>query len=320
MKTVFMFSGQGSQYFQMGRPLYESPGPFREWMQRMDRLVLDLCGHSVLAALYDPDRRKADAFDQTALSHPAIFMVEYALAQALIEADVVPDLVLGASLGSMAALALGGGLSVEEALAVVVRQAALLESDCQPGGMIAVLAEPALHAREELLRRHSEVSAVNLDAHFVLSAPQPSLPAIEAFLKDRKLSFQRLPVAFAFHSQWIDEIRADFLALVGPFSSRALGIPLACCAQARVVGRVSDKDYWSILRQPIRLRDTIAQLERSGPHRYIDAGPSGTLATLVKYALAGGSRSCAQPVMSPFGRDLDSFAAAAQAARRAPVD
>src|SRR5215212_6073962 len=115
LHNVFLFSGQGSQYFQMGRALFETNRTFRTWMTRLDDLARQCSGRSVLDTLYSDRYAKGDPFDRTLLSHQAIFMVEYSLAQTLIEAGVWPDLVLGASLGSFAAASVAEILAVEDA-------------------------------------------------------------------------------------------------------------------------------------------------------------------------------------------------------------
>ena len=99
-ETVFMFSGQGSQYFQMGRELFEKNETFRDWMIRLDDIPRHVSGKSVIEVLYSDVYGKGDRFDRTLLTHPAIFMVEYSLAETLVEAGVRPDMVLGVSLGS----------------------------------------------------------------------------------------------------------------------------------------------------------------------------------------------------------------------------
>jgi acyl transferase domain-containing protein len=114
MRNVFMFSGQGSQYYQMGRALYEQGGTFARSMRAMDRIVQDLGCPSVVNALYG-DQPKGAPFDDLVLSHPAIFMVEFALSQTLLEMGIEPHLTLGVSLGSVAASVLAGGLRMEEA-------------------------------------------------------------------------------------------------------------------------------------------------------------------------------------------------------------
>lgn len=101
-----MCSGQGSHYYQMGHELFLRHAGFRRHMEAMDRVVVELGGGSVLAALYDPARHKLDCFDEISLTHPAIFMIEIALAALLIEGGVLPDLVLGSSMGMFAAATL----------------------------------------------------------------------------------------------------------------------------------------------------------------------------------------------------------------------
>src|SRR5215510_16507257 len=164
-----MFSGQGSQYFQMGKALYENNETFRGWMQRLDESALRESGLSVIETLYSTAHGKGDPFDRTVLTHPAIFMVEYSLAETLIEAGVRPDMVLGVSLGSFAAATVAGFIAVEDALTSVVRQAIAFEEYCQPGGMTAVLTDPALFA-EQFFRDRCELAAVNFSSHFVISA------------------------------------------------------------------------------------------------------------------------------------------------------
>jgi len=292
----------------MGQELFAHDRVFRYWMTRLDDMVHDLSGQSVLAALYSPKHRKSDAFERTLLTHPAIFMVEYSLAQALIHENVLPDLTLGASLGSFAAATVAGLLDVEDALRAVVRQAALLEECCEPGGMIAALADPALYA-EEFLCQRSELAAVNFAAHFVVSSQRSQLAEIEAGLNERKLTYQRLPVAFAFHSRWIDEARAPFVAFLRSMRHKRGTLPMVCCDRAAVLDAVPDDYFWSIARNAIRFPAAIARLEEQGPYRYIDLGPAGTLATFMKYGLLGASRSTTHVVLTPFGLDQRNMAA-----------
>src|SRR5205085_5279776 len=130
-----MFSGQGSQYFQMGRELFEKNQTFRDWMVRLDEIARKSSGTPVIETLYSDLQSRGNPFERTLLTHPAIFMVEYSLAQTLMHAGVWPDLVLGASIRSFAAAAVGGFIDVEDALTAVVRQPIVLEESCQTGGM-----------------------------------------------------------------------------------------------------------------------------------------------------------------------------------------
>jgi bacillaene synthase trans-acting acyltransferase len=306
--TVFMFSGQGSQRFQMGRELYDCDDTFREWMLRLDGIAQDASGRSVIEALYSGAHSKGDPFDRTLLTHPAIFMVEFSLAQTLIHAGVRPDMVLGASLGSFAAAAVAGFIDVEDALTAVTLQAIALEECCEPGGMIAVLADPALFA-ENFLNGRSELAAVNFSSHFVVSARRAELAEIEADLKERDIGYQRLPVSVPFHSQWMDAAKARFESFMRSIRLKRGRLPLACCDQSTVLSDLSDDYFWNVVRRRIRYRETIERLEREGARRYIDLGPSGTLATFLKYLTPATSRSKTHAILTPYGFDRKNLAA-----------
>jgi bacillaene synthase trans-acting acyltransferase len=300
--TIFMFSGQGSQYFHMGRALYDGDGAFREWMMELDDIARGESGRSVIETLYSDAHGKGDPFDRTLLTHPAIFMVEYSLAQSLMRAGVWPDIVLGVSLGSFAAAAVAGFISVEDAMTAVMRQASALEECCEPGGMIAVLADPALFA-EDFLGGRSELAAVNFSSHFVVSARRAELVEIEGALRKRNIGYQRLPVSVPFHSQWMEKAKAPFESFMRSIRRDRGRLPLACCDQTAILSDLPDDYFWNVVRRPIRFRETIARLERQGARRYIDVGPSGTLATFLKYVTPASAKSTAHAILTPYGFD-----------------
>ena len=301
-EIVFMFSGQGSQHFQMGRALFERNDCFRESMTRLDGIARQAAGESIIATLYSDVHGKGEPFDRTLLTHPAIFMVEYSLAQCLMRSGVQPAMVLGVSLGSFAAAAVAGFIDVDAALIAVIRQARALEACGEPGGMIAVLADPALYGRAGLNTR-SELAAVNFSSHFVVSARQTELAEIEADLEEHRVGHQRLPVSFPFHSQWIDGAKADFESHMRSVRCRQGRVPLVCSEETTAVSDVSDGYFWNVVRRPIRFHDTVARLERRGAHRYIDVGPAGTLATFLKYGLLSTTRSTVHAILTPYGFD-----------------
>ena len=301
-----MFSGQGSQYFHMGRELFERNSTFHEWMLRLDDIVQRSSGRPVTEALYCSAHNKHDVFDRTLLTHPAIFMVEYSLAQTLIEAGVWPDIVLGVSLGTFAAAAVAGFIGVEDALTAVLQQATALEEWCEPGGMTAILAAPALFTEDFLSR--SELAAINFSSHFVVSAKNAELAEIEAELKKRAIGYQRLPVSFPFHSQWIEKAKAPFVSFMRSVQRRPGQLPLACSDQTIVVSELSDDYFWNVVRHPIRFRETTARLEQEGARRYIDVGPSGTLATFLKYWMPATAKRV-HTILTPFGLDQKNLAA-----------
>jgi malonyl CoA-acyl carrier protein transacylase len=168
--------------------------------------------------------------------------------------------------------------------------------------MIAVLADPALF-EEEFLSGRGELAAVNFSSHFVVSARKAELAEIEAALRKRNIEYQRLPVSFPFHSRWIDRAKAPFESFMRTVPRNTGRLPLACCDQAAILPDLPDDYFWNVVRRPIRFRETIARLEREGARRYIDAGPSGVLATLLKYVTPATTRSTARAILTPYGFD-----------------
>lgn len=309
-KTVFLFSGQGSQYYQMGRAMYEQDLVFRSSMDQMDRLALDMLGTSVVQALYGP-HGKAEPFDDLRLTHPAIFMVEYALAQSVMELGITPDCTVGASLGTFAALAVAGCMTAQEALAMVIRQAQAIDEHCPKGGMIAVLGAPKLYEDSPFLQARSVIAGRNFATHFVLSAPAENLSAIHGFLTRAGVTCQALPVHYPFHSPWIDPLREILIAASGSTRFRLSDTPVICCAMGGVLREASDDFFWKVARDQIGFMPAMAHLEQSGPVDYLDLGPSGTLATFLKYLLPQDSTSRRFTLMTPYRRETELFASMA---------
>jgi bacillaene synthase trans-acting acyltransferase len=226
----------------------------------------------------------------------------------LIHAGIRPDIVLGVSLGSFAAATVAGFIGVEDALTAVMRQAIALEECCEPGGMTAVLADPALFA-EDFLSGRSELAAVNFCSHFVVSARRTELGEIEAALRQHNVGYQRLPVSFPFHSKWIDKAKAPFESFMRSIRCKQGRLPLVCCDQAAVLSDLPDDYFWNVVRHPIRFRETTARLEQEGARRYIDVGPAGTLATFLKYGMPVTTKSTVHAILTPYGFDQKNLAA-----------
>jgi len=309
-KTVFLFSGQGAQYYQMGRELYEQNPVFRSSMDRLDRLAREILGMSVVRSLYG-EHGKAEPFDDIRLTHPAIFMVEISLARTVIELGIEPDCTLGASLGTAAALVAAGCLPEEDALALVIRQALTIERHCPRGAMLAVLAEPEVYAQSPFLQARSVIAGQNFARHFVLSIPEDNLAAVQAYLARAGVLFSVVPVRYPFHTPWLDPIRDQLIDPRGAAAIRLGATPVICCGRGGVLDEIPDDYLWRVARGEIYFMDAIHGLEQSGPFNYVDLGPSGTLATFVKYLLPQHSASRSLPAMTPFGRDQASLAAMA---------
>lgn len=288
----------------MGRELFEHNACFRAAMQRADRMVVDRCGESVLAALFADGHARDIPFDRLLLSHPAIFMVEYALAKALFESGTRPDMVLGTSLGAFAAAAIAGCIDPDAALLAVIEQAIALEAHAERGYMIAVMSAQERFFTPELSVL-CELGARNFTNHSVLSLPESNLSAVEAWLRQCGVAFQRLPVNVPFHSRWIEPARKPYEDFLHTLPLRLGKIPIVCCATSMVFDTLPANYLWSVVRDRVLFQRAINVIESRDSYRYVDVGPGGTMATFLKYVLPAESKSRVHQIMSPFGGDVN---------------
>jgi acyl transferase domain-containing protein len=164
-----------------------------------------------------------------------------------------------------------------------------------------------LYRQLSTLHQHSEIAAVNFDSHFVVSAAEESMGEIESVLVRENITYQKIAVSYPFHSRWIEGAKEAAMAVLGTILFRPPTIPLTCCAKAGALGVLTPEAIWSTVRQPIAFEETIGELEKSGPHHYVDVGPAGTLATFLKYALPSTSKSKSYAVLSPFGTEVKNY-------------
>ena len=322
-KLTFLFSGQGSQYFGMGGEMLATNQTFRRWMTKLEVQVRDRTGSSVLEILHKPGREKGEAFVRTSISHPALFMVQYSLAQVVMELGILPDFVLGTSLGEFVAAAVSGAMGFEEALDAVIDQALCLETSCPRGGMVAILNGPELFWNTELCRL-SELAGVNFKRHFVVAAAQERSGEISRFLDAREVQHILLQVSFPFHSSFIDPAESAFLKCIESLAWVRPSLPWLSCARCEWLDEVPREYLWEVVRRPMHFERAIAVLESMGDGMdYLDLGPSGTLAMFVKYNLSKTSSSRFFPILTPFGRDregLERAVASLLASNQVPVN
>lgn len=310
---VFMFSGQGSHYFQMGKELFEHQATFRGWMTEMDKIVARMLGCSIIELLYDTNNRKEHVFDRMRYTHPAIFMVEYALSHVLKERGITPDILLGSSLGEYSAAAVAGVIDVEEMLTILVDHAMLCEQYCADGGMIAIFGSPEVYHSTAVLHGNCEIASINFDSHFVVSGSASRLKIVAEYLDKNEINFQLLPVAHAYHSSIFDSVKSAFLETLKNIPSVSPAIPVISCAAAKVLDTIGPEDYWNAVRSPILFQDTLLGIEQKHNAIYLDLGPSGTLSTFAKYVLPKNTASENFPILTPFGRDVRNLDAVKQA-------
>lgn len=303
LPVVFMFTGQGSQYHHMGKELFDDNEVFRAALQRYDAAIADDVGESVLARIFDPARRKSDPLTDTRITHPAIVMIELALAETLRSAGVEPDHLLGYSLGEYAAAAVAGSIDPVDCLRLLVRQAAGLRSGPH-GGMLAVLAPPEVLDRVPALR-DCEIAARNYPGHFVVAGTEEALARAESGLRAADVLHQRVPVEYGYHSSLMDQVLAECRGTLDEQRFAPPRIPWVSCVDGQLVGRPTGEHFWQVARKPVEFERAMARLRALGEFLYLDLGPSGNLHNFVRNNLPAGTRSESLSLLSPFGHDPD---------------
>lgn len=303
IKTVWMFSGQGSQFRGMGRTLYKTEATFRHWIERIDDLVKRDSGLSLIDQLYA--RSDAEPFDRLAATHPAIFAVEYALAKTLESKGLLPDLYFGASLGDYAVAALAGAYPLETIVTLLGENARLVEQRCTPGFMLAVFGHPTLYDALPPLRRDSDLVGVNFDEHFVIAGNLSDLAPIEQALAAAQVISYRLPVPVGFHSRNTAPLAAHWSAvLAGLAPARCAARPWFSCTPGAQLTTPAPDFFVRVALGPIRFREALqAVLAQHGHEQllWVDLGPSGTMANFVAKNLAPDCQVF--PLMTPYGND-----------------
>jgi bacillaene synthase trans-acting acyltransferase len=314
LPVVFMFSGQGSQYLQMGRELYDRHPRFRMWMDHCDEIAQPLIGRSLCDILYRGDDRSRP-FDRLLHTNPALLAFEYSLAKVLMEAGAKPAYLLGYSLGELSAAIVGGALPLEQGLRFAIEYATLVEAESPPAQMLAVIDAP------DLARTHADaldgcwVTARNFDRHQVVTGPVAAIQRLREALSREGVLHQVLAVNYGFHTAMQQALEPALLALARRLDFQPLRIPFVSCRDGAVYDRDTDpgvwpQHLWSTFRHPVAFDATVRGLLQRGEFHFVDVGPSGTLATFVKYLLPVGSGASFGDVANPFGRDLQTYAGA----------
>ncbi|MGW5022867.1 ACP S-malonyltransferase [Streptomyces cacaoi] len=301
LPVVFMFSGQGSQYYQMGRELYDAHEGFRAALDRYDAVVAEELGESVLARVFDPAKPRSEPFTDTRITHPAIVMTELALADTLRGEGIEPDLLLGSSLGEYAAAAVAGSVDPAVCLRQLVRQAGVLRA-APRGGMLAVLDHLDVIERLPALGA-CEVAARNYPGHFVLAGSEDDLAAAQAELSTAGVLHQRIPVEYAYHSGQMDGVRAASREAFGGLEFAPPRIPWISCVGGEEVRHPTAGHFWQVARRPIEFQAAMDTVRGQGDFLYLDLGPAGTLHNFARQNLPTGTRARSLALLSPFGHD-----------------
>ncbi|NQE34731.1 type I polyketide synthase [Microcoleus asticus] len=283
--VIFMFSGQGSQYVNMAREIYLTEAIFREQIDRCAELLQPELGLDLRDIIYpSPDRTEeaTKQLQQTAITQPALFTIEYALAKLWESWGIQPQGFIGHSIGEYVAACLAGVFSLEDALCLVAARGRMMQQ-LPPGAMLSVPLAP--EALEALLGVELSVAAINEPCRCVVSGTMEAVANLLHQLGEQGIECIRLRTSHAFHSQMMEPILKPFAQRVKQVNLNPPQIPYLSNVTGKWItaAQATDPDYWAEhLRHTVQFALSMEELLKEPDQILLEVGPGKTLSTLVK--------------------------------------
>lgn len=299
--VAFLFTGQGSQYINMGHELYQTQPTFRRAIDQCDRLLRPHLETPLLDVLYptsDSPHPQADSLiDETAYTQPALFALEFALAQLWLSWGVQPSSLMGHSVGEYVAACLAGVFSLEDGLKLIAARSRLMQALPHEGSMAAIFAsESRVQSALQAAEGKVEIAAINGARNIVISGARQGVEAVVAQLGADSVEARSLPVSHAFHSSLMEPMLEEFRAIAQSISYAPPTLPILSNLTGRPAGPdIATADYWCRhVRQPVLFASGIETLQDQGYRVFLEIGPTATLCSMGRRHLSDAPRSSAR--------------------------
>jgi acyl transferase domain-containing protein len=275
--VAFVFSGQGSQWPQMGAGLIRTEPVFAAVIERCDALIREHAGWSLTDVL---EASEADSLlHRTAYAQPAIFALQAALAELWRSWGVRPAVVFGHSVGEIAAAHVSGVLSLPEAVCVAVHRGRLMDAATGHGRMLSV-ALPASVVKTEIPESVA-IAAVNAPASCVVSGDPGAIEELAKAWQSRGIATRMLPVDYAFHSAQMESIASELPRVLGEIARNEPSTAVISTVTGAPAGSSDfDAGYWGRnVRQTVRFQQAVECALTRGARCFLEIGPHAVLAS-----------------------------------------
>ncbi|MBC1235674.1 type I polyketide synthase [Nostoc sp. 2RC] len=282
---LFMFSGQGSQYVNMGRELYENESIFREQVDYCCELLKPHLQIDLRTVLYPSEEKIAEAtqkLQQTAITQPALFVIEYAMTKLWMAWGVSPEAMIGHSIGEYVAATIAGVFTLEDALIIVATRGKLMQE--LPGGAMLSVQLPE-EKIQQFIEQGISLAAINAPTSCVVSGSYTAIDKLQEKLPQIGVNCRRLHTSHAFHSPMMSPIIKSFIQSFQKIKLNAPKIPFISNVSGTWITAIeaTDPQYWARhLRQPVNFSLGISQLLKQPEQVLLEVGPGRTLSSLAK--------------------------------------
>ena len=287
-KKVFLFTGQGSQYINMGKNLFTNNPIFNKYMN----VAVNEINKHIDINLFDiifPINNECTNINQTQYTQPALFAIEYALAQTWITARIKPDIVMGHSVGEFAAATIAGSLNIETGAALISNRARLMQNLPQGGSMVALMTnqENAQEIINKVKTKNNvlNIAAINTPKQTVISGDKASLAECIKLAKSKKIKARELVVSHAFHSDLMQPAIDEFYLIASRYEMKKPEISLISNLSGEIMDIAPNAKYWcEHILNPVNFLKSINSCPIENTI-FIEIGPNPILINMAKKCL-----------------------------------